>query len=1111
MEHIDPQKARQERERLERERLERERKARLKREADERKRQEQLKAERDRRAKYKAEQDAAQKAQKPEPPAQKSTEPKKPVAQKPEPKTNTDNIIWGQPGKISPIYGPSSPTYSSQTFLHRNISPIAQLPETDLKPFAPLNRNARSWSGEKTEEPKSQQPIQSPKSNGLGGMCLAPGASVATFGRSKIPLTIGERIPRTFDSVDAATAYARSLGKSTTIIDEGNNTIAIYQADLKIFQSAATGGGMPLKGPMVLLDKNTDQTNVKSTNSAVQAIITQDGYQLSPGESEMRLADFAQGQDQKSIALSLQKSYASHRKAFGDGLKDIKDKDQFLKQYNLSLRDTAFHLLSASELDAKQKQQSFANGLPPTEAPKIQSVATRLEELDKQIGQAQWDRSMTDIAAGQSNQGMAVASLFSDSVKKSFEAQLNEQQAAHNRVQQLEQQRKAVLAQYPLLERVNPSDFNKLSPNEQAKVLQNACGDVLKDIATTRQNIVKGKMNLMQLAPLVAATNEGLGIQPEQAEWVAQKASSDKTWDTAGKIGLGALALGLGIAATFATGGLALALGIGAVGVGITDAALTTDEYFTNQAATNTNVDPNKSLMPQDMKGHWGWVVASWVGVGLDIGAAVKAARLLKTGMTVEEVIKATSKAHNIPEELLRGAYTASGKGTSDPKVLKNILTSALPKEIAEQSQQGLKVTVLEPMEFFERFGSASSDASTLLRQGKNGLETEVFVRKGADPVAMLEEAAHIAQSTDRTLASKMTQLSEENLANWQKLTPQKQADLYKTKLELEIDAQQRLLRQFGGGDKAYEQGINQTLDNLQTRLAEVDLSIKNPSSLKGKPWLDPAQPPRLFSKTPMSDAQLIGAVGKGYANPQHMTELLARTDLSPVQLEKARDALSVALRSGKYSPDNLQGVISKLKSAAAKNAFDETLAELSHANRLVKSGNVAEGSEVILGAKQGKEYNLGTQSIKTDPVPEADVLYLGTDGKIHLDEVKNTAGALRDKVADSEQLKRLLEWRKADPQNRSINFAVESENKWTELFAPNNGQQAVLQQLQAQNIPLSIGSRKLNPEKIGELWDATLTKSQQMQANGTWKGWKDFYGRMDTLSNTEKFLGISL
>jgi hypothetical protein len=859
MEYIDPQKARQERERLERERLERERKARLKREADEAKRQAKLKAERDRKAKLKAEQDAAKKAHKAEhpdvKPDSKTTKSQKPHDKKPDPKLNPD-IIWSQPGQTNPIYGPSSPTYSSLSLIHRSISPIAQLPETDLKPIAPLNRTARTWTGEKVEEPK---PTQSPKSNGLGGMCLAPGASVATFGRRNIPLTIGERLPRTFDSVDAATAYARSLGKSTTIIDEGNNSIAVYRADLKVFQSAATGGGMPLNSSMVLPNKNSDQTNVKSTNSSVQAIITQDGYQLRPGETEMRLADFAQGQDQKSVALSLQNSYASHRKAFGNGLQDIKDKDQFLKQYNLSLRDTAFHLLSASELDAKQKQQSFANGLPAAEAPKIQSVSKRLEDLDKQIGQAQWDRTFTDIAAGQSNEGMAIASLFSDTGKKNFEAQINAQQAAHNRVQQLEQQRKAVLAQYPLLERVNAADFNKLSPDEQAKVLQNACGDVLNDIATTRQNIVKGKINLMQLTPLVAATNEGLGIQPEQAEWVAQKASSDKNWDLAGKIGLGALALGLAVGATIFSGGLlgvpasaglATAMGWGAAGVGIYGAISETDEYFTNQAGTNTNIDPNKSLLPQDMKGHWGWVAASWVGAGLDLGAAVQATRLLKAGMTVEEVIQATSKAHNIPEEVLRGAYTASGKGTSDPVLLKNVLTSALPKEIAEQAGKNVDVAVLSAEEFAKQTGSKSGNAVTKLVKGEDGvLRAQVLVREGADPNVLLEEAAHIAQTADKSLTSKMTKLSEENLANWPKMKPKQQVDLYKIKLEIEIDAQKRILQQVGESNPAYLAKVQQNLENLELRLAEVDINIKNPKNVVDKYWWNKDQAPRLFNK----------------------------------------------------------------------------------------------------------------------------------------------------------------------------------------------------------------------------------------------------------------------
>jgi hypothetical protein len=954
-------------------------------------------------------------------------------------------------------------------------------------------------------------------------MCLAPGATVAGFGVDNRPMTVQERSPRSFTSTEAATAYARSLGQPAVVINEGNTTIAVYLINQSSFGTPYTTMGrgghsgiahFPFKGRAVFPDitNPTEQTNVTATYSGVEAIVTEDGYQLRPGTSGMMMSELAQGEDQQAIAQNLQRTYAGHREAFGEGLQDIKDKDQFLKQYNLALRDTAFNLLAASELEAKQKQQSFENGLPATEAPKIHSVSRQLEDLDQQLEQAKRDRMAIDIAAGQSNQGMAIAALVSGDARKHFEEQLKAQQVAHDRVQQLEQQRKAVLAQYPLLARVNPAEFNQLSEQEQAKVLHEACGEVLEDIAATRKNLMKGKINLWQLTPLIHATNEGLGIQPQQAEWIAEKASSEQKWDIASKIGLGALALGLGIAATIATGGLALALGIGAVAVGGIDATLTTEEYFRNQAATNTDINPEESLMPQDMKGHWGWVVASWVGAGLDIGAAVKAARLLKAGMQVDEVIEITSKTHNISADALRAAYEASGTASSDPKVLKQLLTSALPREIAQQTQQGLKVTVLEPAEFFERFGSASSDASTVLHQGKNGLEVEVFVRKGADPVSMMEEAAHIAQTTDKSLTDKMAKLSEENLANWAKMTPEQQAELYKTKLELEIDAQNRLLRQFGEGDPAYAKSVQQTLENLETRLAEVDLGLKNPESLKGKPWLDPTQPPRLFSKTPMSDKQLLSAVEKGFSNPQHMAELLARTDLSPAQLEKAREALSVALRSGKYTPENLQAIISKLRAADAKNAFDEVLAEISHSNRLVKSGQVAEGSQVVLGAKQGKEYKIGSQTVKIDPVPEADVLYLGTDGKIHLDEVKNTAHALREKLSgDSEQFKKLREWKAQDSQGREISFSIENEQGWIEVFAQKGEEVPVLEQLKNTGVSLSIGSRKLSPEQMQKLWDAVKNQHTQMRNDGSWKGWKDFYNQISTLSDAERFLGVSL
>jgi hypothetical protein len=73
--------------------------------------------------------------------------------------------------------------------------------------------------------------------------------------------------------------------------------------------------------------------------------------------------------------------------------------------------------------------------------------------------------------------------------------------------------------------------------------------------------------------------------------------------------------------------------------------------------------------------------------------------------------------------------------------------------------------------------------------------------------------------------------------------------DIYKAKVEVEIDAQQRLLKQFGEGDPQYVRSVQQNLKNLQARMAEVDLGVKNPKSVEDADWLKEAQKPRLFSK----------------------------------------------------------------------------------------------------------------------------------------------------------------------------------------------------------------------------------------------------------------------
>ena len=175
-----------------------------------------------------------------------------------------------------------------------------------------------------------------------------------------------------------------------------------------------------------------------------------------------------------------------------------------------------------------------------------------------------------------------------------------------------------------------------------------------------------------------------------------------------------------------------------------------------------------------------------------------------------------------------------------------------------------------------------------------------------------------------------------------------------------------------------------------------------------------------------MTDSELKQAVSKGFANPQHLNDLLKRSDLPQDRLMAARTNLAQAYSSGKITKEALQRFISQLSKAKNVDQFDQVLAELRHANQLIESGVVAQNSLVLVSAKKGREYDLGGTMVKIDPVHEADILYLGTDGLIHLHEVKNTARALRNKLKKKpKQFERMLRWRKEKPDKREIRMVI--------------------------------------------------------------------------------------
>lgn len=177
----------------------------------------------------------------------------------------------------------------------------------------------------------------------------------------------------------------------------------------------------------------------------------------------------------------------------------------------------------------------------------------------------------------------------------------------------------------------------------------------------------------------------------------------------------------------------------------------------------------------------------------------------------------------------------------------------------------------------FDRFTrSATGQAVVIFKDGK----PIVILREGADIKALREEGIHLVQSKDPKWAKKFKQLDEARLANWEKLPLDEQLALYRTKLDIEIDAQQRLLKslddQLAAIDDpamrksllARREAAAKNFENLGKRLDEVagmspadKLKIAR-KEMKPPQYLD--QKPRLFSKLADEEQAALGAIPKG-------------------------------------------------------------------------------------------------------------------------------------------------------------------------------------------------------------------------------------------------------
>jgi hypothetical protein len=186
----------------------------------------------------------------------------------------------------------------------------------------------------------------------------------------------------------------------------------------------------------------------------------------------------------------------------------------------------------------------------------------------------------------------------------------------------------------------------------------------------------------------------------------------------------------------------------------------------------------------------------------------------------------------------------------------------------------------------FEAFGrSKSGQAIVVIEDGK----ARVVVRESAGPGALREEGIHLWQSVDPRTRGQVAALDERRLGQWDSLTVGEKIDLYRTKLDVELDGQQRLLAHLDGELKAPGldpetramlerdvQHARQTLDNLSSIKRSVDVlgagELLRIAKGELRAPVDLDQPSRLFAKKAagakqrksggVSEADAAGALG---------------------------------------------------------------------------------------------------------------------------------------------------------------------------------------------------------------------------------------------------------
>jgi hypothetical protein len=478
------------------------------------------------------------------------------------------------------------------------------------------------------------------------------------------PLTAGRRIGGLKEDRDLAFTLARGTGQPSAVIREAGSW-AVYALEVEGRFTQRSTEVIPGTGI-------ADITSVEP----VAGFVTSDGFRLlAPGPRGHDLSHKQAGPRDDEGAVPFEDWTAVH----GEGMEELEGQE-FLTAFEVAMRDTALFALKVSQGEVRRKQAQLSRGLGVEggvsleEMAAIRLAAGQLADLDSEI-------ELAELACD------PVASIYTPC------EDLDERLQAERELDGLRSRREDVLATQPMLRRVGAARFARLGELEMLEELGGDCGLILRDIGATRERLLAGKLPLWSVQPIVTATAAGLGVGGPRAELLQARVARAKKKAMVSAIGLAALSVGLGLAA-LAAGPLGApawataALTVGAGGVGIADAVVATERYLERKAASNTGLDREQALIPDDLQGEWAFLVLAWVGIALDVADVVQAVRLVRVGQrTIRGAAAELGEATGKGQDELAEAARARGFDLDEADVVREARALSAAEERAAQAE----------------------------------------------------------------------------------------------------------------------------------------------------------------------------------------------------------------------------------------------------------------------------------------------------------------------------------------------------------------------------------------------------------------------------------------